>query len=135
MVTSRLTLCDQGPDVIMARVWRPPAARSAWRPPAARVGMAASGRPGRHGGLRPPGSAWRPPAARVGMAATGRPGRHAGPGRVGVIHPVASSHRRCLTAGMLPWEAELSGRLDRHVIDSELLRDNVLGDPWQRPLW
>jgi len=36
---------------------------------------------------------------------------------------------------MLPWEAELSGRLDRHVIDSELLRDNVLGDPWQRPLW
>jgi S-formylglutathione hydrolase FrmB len=36
---------------------------------------------------------------------------------------------------MLPWDAELAGRLDEHVIDSELLRDNPLGDPHERPLW
>lgn len=36
---------------------------------------------------------------------------------------------------MLPWSAELSGRLDEHVFTSELLRDNPLGDPYERPLW
>jgi S-formylglutathione hydrolase FrmB len=36
---------------------------------------------------------------------------------------------------MLPWEGTLAGRLDREVIESELLRDNVLGDPYQRPIW
>ncbi|ANZ40990.1 enterochelin esterase [Lentzea guizhouensis] len=36
---------------------------------------------------------------------------------------------------MLPWEGELAGRLDRHTVESELLRDNPLGDPHQRPLW
>ncbi len=36
---------------------------------------------------------------------------------------------------MLPWDTELAGRLDRHVITSELLRNNRLGDPYQRPLW
>jgi S-formylglutathione hydrolase FrmB len=36
---------------------------------------------------------------------------------------------------MLPWEAELAGRLDRHTFDSTLLRDNPLGDPHERPLW
>src|SRR6266480_3426161 len=36
---------------------------------------------------------------------------------------------------MLPWDTELAGRLDREVIDSELLRDNPLGDPHERPLW
>jgi S-formylglutathione hydrolase FrmB len=36
---------------------------------------------------------------------------------------------------MLPWSAQLAGRLDEHVFDSELLRDNPLGDPAQRPLW
>lgn len=36
---------------------------------------------------------------------------------------------------MLPWSAELHGRLDRHIIDSTLLRGNPLGDPHQRPLW
>src|SRR5579863_1413006 len=36
---------------------------------------------------------------------------------------------------MLPWSAELSGRMDEHVITSELLRDNPLGDPYERPLW
>jgi S-formylglutathione hydrolase FrmB len=36
---------------------------------------------------------------------------------------------------MLPWSAELSGRIDEHVIISELLRGNPLGDPNERPLW
>lgn len=36
---------------------------------------------------------------------------------------------------MLPWDSEPAGRLDRHVIDSALLKDNPLGDPHQRPLW
>jgi S-formylglutathione hydrolase FrmB len=36
---------------------------------------------------------------------------------------------------MLPWSAELAGQLEEHVIDSELLRDNPLGDPHERPLW
>jgi Putative esterase len=36
---------------------------------------------------------------------------------------------------MLPWDTELAGRLDREVIVSELLRDNPLGDPHERPLW
>jgi enterochelin esterase-like enzyme len=36
---------------------------------------------------------------------------------------------------MLPWSAELAGRLDEHVIDSELLADNPLGDSPRRPLW
>jgi len=36
---------------------------------------------------------------------------------------------------MLPWDAELAGRLERHRIDSVLLRDNPLGDPHERPLW
>ncbi|MEV8608140.1 alpha/beta hydrolase-fold protein [Amycolatopsis sp. NPDC051373] len=36
---------------------------------------------------------------------------------------------------MLPWDAPLAGRLDRHTITSELLRDNPLGDPHERPLW
>jgi S-formylglutathione hydrolase FrmB len=36
---------------------------------------------------------------------------------------------------MLPWKGELAGRLDENVITSELLRDNPLGDPHERPLW
>ncbi|MGH3980143.1 MAG: alpha/beta hydrolase [Pseudonocardiaceae bacterium] len=36
---------------------------------------------------------------------------------------------------MLPWVADLAGRLDEHVISSELLADNPLGDPPDRPLW
>ncbi|MGD0556000.1 MAG: alpha/beta hydrolase-fold protein [Streptosporangiaceae bacterium] len=35
---------------------------------------------------------------------------------------------------MLPWSADLAGRIDEHVITSELLRDNSLGDPCDRPL-
>ena len=36
---------------------------------------------------------------------------------------------------MLPWDAELAGRLDRHTFNSRLLLGNPLGDPNQRPLW
>lgn len=36
---------------------------------------------------------------------------------------------------MLPWSADLVGRVDEHVIDSTLLRGNPLGDPHRRPLW
>jgi len=35
---------------------------------------------------------------------------------------------------MLPWSTELAGRMDEHVISSELLRGNPLGDPHDRPL-
>jgi S-formylglutathione hydrolase FrmB len=36
---------------------------------------------------------------------------------------------------LLPWSADLSGTIDEHVITSELLRGNPLGDPHRRPLW
>ncbi len=36
---------------------------------------------------------------------------------------------------MLPWSADLSGQIEEHVIASELLRGNPLGDPHERPLW
>jgi S-formylglutathione hydrolase FrmB len=35
---------------------------------------------------------------------------------------------------MLPWSAELAGRINEHVFDSELLAGNPLGDPRERPL-
>ena len=36
---------------------------------------------------------------------------------------------------MLPWSCELRGQLDEHVLASEALRGNRLGDPHERPLW
>ena len=36
---------------------------------------------------------------------------------------------------MLPWSGQLAGTLNEHVITSELLRGNPLGDPYERPLW
>ena len=36
---------------------------------------------------------------------------------------------------MLPWSYEFAGRIDEHVVDSELLRGNPLDDPYERPLW
>jgi S-formylglutathione hydrolase FrmB len=36
---------------------------------------------------------------------------------------------------MRPWGGEPTGRFDEHVIASEALRDNPLGDPHERPLW
>jgi hypothetical protein len=34
-----------------------------------------------------------------------------------------------------PWTRELRGGLAEHVIASEALRGNPLGDPHERPLW
>jgi len=34
-----------------------------------------------------------------------------------------------------PWGQPMRGRLEEHVIDSRLLRDNPLGDPAERPVW
>jgi Putative esterase len=36
---------------------------------------------------------------------------------------------------VLPWSGQLAGTLNEHVITSELLRGNPLGDPYERPLW
>ncbi|MGZ3418691.1 MAG: alpha/beta hydrolase [Polyangiales bacterium] len=36
---------------------------------------------------------------------------------------------------MEPWSRELVGKLEQHVLDSEVLRGNPLGDPSRRPLW
>lgn len=35
---------------------------------------------------------------------------------------------------MLPWSAEFAGRIDEHILSSDLLRGNPLGDPHERPL-
>ena len=35
---------------------------------------------------------------------------------------------------MLPWAVDLAGRIEERVLVSELLRGNVLGDPFERPL-
>jgi pimeloyl-ACP methyl ester carboxylesterase len=34
-----------------------------------------------------------------------------------------------------PWTRPLRGRLDEHLLVSDALRDNPLGDPHERPLW
>jgi Putative esterase len=34
-----------------------------------------------------------------------------------------------------PWPRPFRGRLDQHVVESDALRDNPLGDPHARPLW
>src|SRR5437870_83679 len=34
-----------------------------------------------------------------------------------------------------PWARDMVGRLDEHVLESEALRGNRLGDPHERPLW
>jgi hypothetical protein len=34
-----------------------------------------------------------------------------------------------------PWSYELAGRFDEHQFESEVLKDNPLGDPHLRPLW
>jgi hypothetical protein len=36
---------------------------------------------------------------------------------------------------VLPWSADLAGTLHEHVISSEVLRGNPLGDPHERPVW
>ena len=36
---------------------------------------------------------------------------------------------------MLPWSVGFRGRWDEHVFESDVLRNNPLGDPAERPLW
>jgi S-formylglutathione hydrolase FrmB len=36
---------------------------------------------------------------------------------------------------MEPWSYELAGRMEEHAFESEVLKDNALGDPSVRPLW
>jgi S-formylglutathione hydrolase FrmB len=36
---------------------------------------------------------------------------------------------------MLPWSIDFAGRLDEHLFESKVLKDNPLGDPHERPLW
>ena len=36
---------------------------------------------------------------------------------------------------MLPWSSPLAGRIEHHTVHSELLRDNPLGDPHDRPVY
>jgi S-formylglutathione hydrolase FrmB len=36
---------------------------------------------------------------------------------------------------MEPWSYELAGRFDEHAFESEVLKENPLGDPHVRPLW
>jgi S-formylglutathione hydrolase FrmB len=36
---------------------------------------------------------------------------------------------------MLPWSSPLAGRIEHHVVTSELLRGNPLGDPHERPVY
>ena len=35
----------------------------------------------------------------------------------------------------LPWSVEWAGRIEERWIESAVLRDNPLGDPFERPLW
>src|SRR6185312_12769561 len=42
---------------------------------------------------------------------------------------------RGIADGMYPWSYEVAGRFDEHVVVSEALRGNPLGDPHERPLW
>ena len=37
--------------------------------------------------------------------------------------------------GAEPWSSELAGRFDEHEFESDVLKDNPLGDPHLRPLW
>jgi S-formylglutathione hydrolase FrmB len=36
---------------------------------------------------------------------------------------------------MQPWAREYAGRIDEHVVDSQALTGNPLGDPHRRPIW
>ncbi len=36
---------------------------------------------------------------------------------------------------MQPWSFEMNGRLEEHVLESLALRENPLGDPYERPIW
>src|SRR5262249_20816574 len=64
-------------------------------------------------------------------------GRHAAGGGVVAVPPLdlpQSVHAAILRA-MEPWSHEFRGRLDEHVFSSDVLKNNPLGDPADRPLW
>src|SRR6266511_916772 len=73
-----------------------------------------------------------------GGAQGGRP-VHVDRAGSGVGHrlQLAARARRALDqeVRVLPWRADLAGRLDEQVIVSELLKGNPRGDPYERPLW
>jgi hypothetical protein len=48
--------------------------------------------------------------------------------KIGKLAPSAEEE------SLLPWSADLAGRIEEHVISSDLLRSNPLGDPHERPL-
>jgi S-formylglutathione hydrolase FrmB len=39
------------------------------------------------------------------------------------------------TNAVLPWSTDFAGRFEEVVFESEVLKDNPLGDPYKRPLW
>src|SRR5437762_14149906 len=39
------------------------------------------------------------------------------------------------TKQMYPWSFELSGRYEERIFESEVLKNNPLGDPYTRPIW
>ena len=40
-----------------------------------------------------------------------------------------------MVLAVLPWRADLAGRIDELVVISDALRNNPLGDPFERPVW
>ena len=48
---------------------------------------------------------------------------------------LARSHRGILSGVVLPWQGDLAGRIDEHVLVSTALAGNPLGDSSERPLW
>src|SRR5438067_6238911 len=46
-----------------------------------------------------------------------------------------SASRRSKGGAMQPWSLDLRGRIDHVVFQSDVLKDNPLGDPHTRPLW
>src|SRR6266542_6193845 len=47
----------------------------------------------------------------------------------------ATQRERTSIRRVQPWSYELAGRFDEHTFESDVLRDNPLGDPSARPLW
>src|SRR5438874_5756873 len=40
-----------------------------------------------------------------------------------------------MEVSMQPWSYQIRGRYDEHMFTSEVLKDNPLHDPYERPLW
>ena len=61
----------------------------------------------------------------------------AGPARLAMSPAagVTGTAKAAAGSAMPPWGRPMRGRLEEHVIESELLRGNPLGDPAERPIW